>query len=216
MTPPGTHLPLQEQSMSSPVVIFDFGGVLMRTEDHAPRARLAEHFGMAAEELTDLVFRSATADQAILGRISAGEHWRAVARRLGWPEEELPALQRAFWGGDELDETLVDFLRSLRRQCRTALLSNAWDNLRPALKEMWQLDDAFDHIFISAEMGLAKPDPAIYAEVAGRLQSPPRHLFFVDDLHRNVAAARQSGWTAVQFQDTAQAMHTVHAWLASR
>ncbi len=202
--------------MSTPTIIFDFGGVLLRTEDRSPRTQLAEHFGMTYEEMEDIVFGSPTAAQAAVGRISAGEHWRAVARQLNWPDEELPALQRAFWGGDELDEQLLDFLRSLRGEWRTALLSNAWDDLRFALTEVWHIEDAFDHLFISAEMGLAKPDPAIYAEVERRLQSEGEDLLFVDDFLRNVAAARQAGWQAIQFRDAEQAMREVRAWLASR
>ncbi len=202
--------------MSTPTIIFDFGGVLLRTEDRDPRTQLAEHFGMTYEDLEDIVFGSSTAAQAAVGRLSAEEHWRAVARQLDWPEEELPALQRAFWGGDELDEQLLDFLRSLRGEWRTALLSNAWDDLRFALTEVWHIEDAFDHLFISAEMGLAKPDPAIYAEVERRLQAEGEDLLFVDDFLRNVAAARQAGWRAIQFRDAEQTMREVCAWLASR
>ncbi len=197
-----------------PTVIFDFGGVLARTEDRAPRAQLAAHFGMTYEELDALVFGSETAQQAALGRISAAQHWQAVARRLEWPLEELPALQRAFWGGDELDEMLLDFLRSLRSRWRTALLSNAWDDLRAGLESEWRIADAFDRIFISAELGLAKPDPAIYAEVQRRLQTPPERLIFVDDFEENVAAARQAGWMAVHFRNAGQAVAEVNAWLA--
>ena len=202
--------------MPVPTIIFDFGGVLLRTEDRSPRERLAAHFGMTYEDLEAVVFGSKTAVQASVGRLSADEHWQAVARQLGWPEEELPALQRAFWGGDELDERLIDFLRSLRGTWRTALLSNAWDDLRPALHEVWHIGDAFDEIFISAEMGLVKPDPAIYAEVGRRLQSEGEDLLFVDDFLRNVTAARQAGWTAVQFQNAEQAVQEVQTWLASR
>jgi len=197
-----------------PTVIFDFGGVLARTEDRAPRAQLAAHFGMTYEELDALIFNSETARQATLGRISAAQHWQAAARRLAWPLEELPALQRAFWGGDELDEMLVDFLRSLRTRWRTALLSNAWDDLRAGLESGWRIADAFDQIFISAELGLAKPDLAIYAEVQRRLQTPPERLIFVDDFEDNVSAARRAGWNAVHFRNAGQAVAEVEAWLA--
>ena len=46
-------------------VIFDFGGVLVRTEDRTPRAQLAARLGLTYDELSALVFDSESAFQAI-------------------------------------------------------------------------------------------------------------------------------------------------------
>lgn len=203
------------KSHAFPVIIFDLGGVLLRTEDRAPRTQLAEFLGLTYEGLDKIVFGSETARQASMGKISAQQHWQTLARQLNWPAEEIPALQRAFWGGDQLDEDLITLLRSLRGQYTTALLSNAWDDLRPSLEEPWHIADAFDHIFISAELGLVKPDPAIYARVQEYLGAAPEDIVFVDDFAENIAAARAAGWHGIHFQNSGQAQAELFRFLAS-
>jgi HAD superfamily hydrolase (TIGR01509 family) len=194
-------------------VIFDLGGVLVRTEDKGPRTGLAERFGMTYAEMDHLVFNSPTGAQAALGEISEEEHWRAVCSSLGVPEEEIPAIQEAFWGGDRLDERLVGFIRSMRPGRKTALLSNAWASLRHYLANQWKIIDAFDELFISCELGLAKPDRRVYELVTGRLGVSPAEAVFVDDWLPNIEGAQAAGLLVVHFQNTGQALEELNARL---
>jgi HAD superfamily hydrolase (TIGR01509 family) len=187
-------------------VIFDLGGVLVRTEDKGPRTRLAERFGLTYAQMDERVFNSPTGVQAALGEITEEGHWRAVCSGLGASEEEIPSIQAAFWGGDRLDERLVQFTRSLRPGRRTALLSNAWCSLRAYLENQWKIIDAFDEVFISCELGLIKPDRRIYELVIARLELEPAEAVFVDDWLPNIDGARAAGLQTVHFQNTGQAL----------
>lgn len=202
--------------MSIRAVIFDLGGVLVRTTDPAPRARLAERLGLSPAELSRIIFDEESAYQATLGAITTQEHWEAVRRKLGLSPEEFPAVPAEFWGGDTLDQDLVDYLRALRPRYKTALLSNAWDDLRQVLEEHWKITDAFDEVFISAEVGLLKPDPRIYRLALERLGVAPQEAVFVDDFPENVAGARAVGMHAIQFRDPGQARAEVEAVLNGR
>jgi epoxide hydrolase-like predicted phosphatase len=187
-------------------IIFDLGGVIVRTEDKGPRTRLAESLGMTYHQIEDLVFNSPHAEQAGLGAITAEQHWQWVCQQLGLPTGEADRLQAEFWGGDRLDQGLVDYIRSLRPRYRTALLSNAMSDTRPALRQKWQIEDAFGLIVISAEVKLGKPDPRVFQIVVDRLGIPPQEAVFVDDFPENIAAACQSGLQTVQFKTTEQAI----------
>jgi epoxide hydrolase-like predicted phosphatase len=202
--------------MSIRAVIFDLGGVLVRTADPAPRARLAQSLGMTPSELSRIIYDSETARQATLGAITTQEHWEAVRRRLGLSTEELLNVPVEFWGGDTLDEALVNFLRSLRPCYKTALLSNAWDDLRGVVEGSWKIADAFDEIIISAEVGLAKPDPRIYRLALARLDVEPEAAVFVDDFEENVAGARAVGMQAIQFRSPEQALMELNRVLDQR
>ncbi len=195
--------------MSIRAVIFDLGGVLVRTEDKAPRTRLAQRFGLSYADLDRLVFDSPTGAQALVGELSEDEHMRQVCAGLGLSEAEIAAFREAFWGGDRLDERLVAYIRSLRPRCQTALLSNAWSGLRPLLESVWGILDAFDQVFISCELGMAKPDLRVYAHVVERLGVRPEEAVFVDDFPANIEAARRAGLQAVHFRSTDQAMHAL-------
>lgn len=193
-------------------VIFDLGGVLLRTEDREPRTRLAERLGMTYEELEGAVYGSR---EPMRGEISAEDHKRSVLKNLGLPEDSMDEFGKGFWGGDRLDGKLVDFIRGLRGDYSTALLSNAWDDLRPLLVNVWKIADAFDHIFISAEMGLAKPDPRIYQAVSAEIGKEPSELVFVDDFIENIQAAREEGWNAIHFCSREAALAELAEYLDS-
>lgn len=188
-------------------VIFDLGGVLVRTQNPEPRQRLAARLGISPGELSRLVFDSNTARQATLGEITTGEHWRAIQDRLGLSAEEFKTIPLEFWGGDQLDIDLVEFLRGLRPRYKTALLSNAWDDLRQVVEEHWRIADAFDEIIISAEVGLAKPDERIYTLTLARLGIQPSEAVFVDDFMGNIEAARRVGMQTILFQSAEQALN---------
>jgi putative hydrolase of the HAD superfamily len=197
-------------------VIFDFGGVLVRTEDRAPRSRLAARLGMTYEELSSLVFENPSSQQATLGQVSVREHWEAVRASLGLAPEAIQAVQEEFWAGDVLDTSLVDLLRALRPRYQTALLSNAWDDLRQVLEQRLKILDAFDQVIISAEVGLMKPDERIFRLAVERLGVAPGEAVFVDDFVHNVEGARLAGLQAIHFRSAGQARAELEQMLDSR
>ena len=159
-------------------VIFDLGGVLVRTENRQPRQKLAEQFGMTYEDLSNFVYGIDSANRATRGEITAADHKRIVLQKLGLPPDSFQAFGEDFWGGDSLDTHLVEFIKGLRGKYSTVLLSNAWDDLRSFLEDVWKIDGIFDHIFISSELKLAKPDPEIYQVVINRLNQDPSEIPF--------------------------------------
>jgi FMN phosphatase YigB (HAD superfamily) len=57
--------------------------------------------------------------------------------------------------------------------------------------------------FVSCELDLRKPDPAIYLEAARRLDRTPSDCLFVDDRLENVRAAEGVGMVGIVFRDAA-------------
>jgi len=207
---------LEETNMAEAdirAVIFDMGGVFIRTEDQTPRQRLAERLGLPVKKLLFEVFDSPSANLALVGKIDEHEHWQNIGNALGLAGDDLAHFRREFWAGDRWDKEIIDFLRSLRPAHKTALLSNAWSGLRRVLTEIYPSMDAFDVQVISAEVGLAKPDSAIYRLVLERLGVEPQQAVFVDDFIENIEAANALGIHAVRFTSAAQALTDVRALL---
>jgi epoxide hydrolase-like predicted phosphatase len=192
--------------MSIRAMIFDLGGVLIRTEDRSPRAQLAARLAISYEKLNALVFDSPSSRKAMLGEITAVEHWEAVREALGLSEAEMHQVKSEFWSGDNLDKNLVDYLRAVRKHYKTALLSNTWDNMRRVIEDRWMIADAFDEIVISAEVGLVKPDPRIYKKVLSDLNVKPAEAVFVDDFPENINGADRVGMHTVLFKNPNQAL----------
>lgn len=199
--------------MSIRAVVFDLGGVLVRTENRAPRTQLAVRLGLTYDELSALVFDSQSSHQAMKGEITTAEHWEAIRKTLGVSKKEFLQVPLEFWGGDALDEDLITYLRNLRPHYKTALLSNAWDDLRQMIEEIWKIDDAFDQILISAEVGLVKPDRLIYERIISDLGVKSDEAVFVDDFPQNVEAARAAGLEAIHFLGPDQSLRDLQSLL---
>jgi len=83
--------------------------------------------------------------------------------------------------------------RAREQGLKTALISNSWGNDYP--RDGW--DDMFDAVVISHEVGLRKPDPAIFELATSQLGVSAADCVFVDDLAHNVAAAVAIGMVGV-------------------
>lgn len=182
----------------SRAVIFDWGGVLMRTMDIRPRMAWERRLCLPPGALADTFFGSLAWDWAQRGEASLEDVWAEVADRLGVSRADLPALRRDFWAGDRLDEELVGLIRELRSVgIRIGLVSNHPRELRQRLGDLEPLLDA---VVISGEVGVLKPDSAIYRLALERLDVAPEEAFFVDDWRPNVEGARRLGMSGVHFR----------------
>jgi putative hydrolase of the HAD superfamily len=99
-----------------------------------------------------------------------------------------------------IDEAMVASVRAARRAgIRTALLSNSWGvDYYP--REL--LEELFEEVVISGEVGMRKPDPDAYLHTAERLGVRPEECVFVDDHDDNVEAARRIGMRTVHHRET--------------
>jgi putative hydrolase of the HAD superfamily len=182
-------------------VIFDFGGVLVRTEDDRRRRAWEKRLGLARREADRIVFDSETALLAATGQLDEAEHWRWVGERLGLSPDQTAEFRRDFFAGDQLDEALVALIESLHPRYKTALLTNCWPRRRQELVA-YGMDGLFDVNVLSCEVGVGKPDARIYSEALAQLQVAPEEAVFIDDHLPNVEAARALGMHAVHFRDT--------------
>lgn len=192
--------------MTVRAVIFDIGGVLIRTDDRSLQRKWEMRLGMGEGELAQAVFQSDMCPRAARGEVTVAEAWHSILAPFRLNDSQVRELKHDFWAQDRLDGMLVQALHDLRPHYRTALLSNAWPGTRTMLtrSRRYQLGGLVDLIVLSAEEGIAKPDPRIYRLTAERLEVKPCEVVFVDDCLSNVEAARAVGMCALQFHNTTQ------------
>jgi epoxide hydrolase-like predicted phosphatase len=121
-----------------------------------------------------------------------GAH-RELERRAGRP---LPRLHEEWRAAQTAIAANFELVRRLRTRYKLSVLSNADMSLRARL-ERDGLHALFDDVVVSAEVGMAKPDPAIFRLAAERLGLAPDECVFVDDWDANVEAAREVGMRGV-------------------
>ena len=180
-------------------LIFDYGGVLWDMRWDAARTLEREH-GLAERAITETLYGT---DAWHSIQVGGGDRdaWQRDAHleleRLAG--RGLPPLHQHWRERQHLIGPNIDLVRRLRPPFKTAVLSNADGTLVDRLKHELGIFGLFDDVLCSADVGLAKPDPRVYALAARRLALAPGECLFVDDLASNVDAARAAGMRAVQF-----------------
>jgi epoxide hydrolase-like predicted phosphatase len=184
-------------------VIFDLGGVLLRTASQRARKQLEHKLGLTPGTLYARIWESEEWDLAQLGDITYEQYWRRVGASLGLhTAREISDFRRQYFSEDRLDQELVDLIGRLRSRYNIGLLSNAPDRLEHWLEDTWQIKHLFDAIVYSAQVGLAKPDPRIFRLILQRLDVLPPRALFIDDALPNVETAVALGMKAIRFTDT--------------
>jgi len=199
--------------MSIRAVFFDLGGVILRTEYQAPRQRLAEQFGMDYEDIEKIVFGGASAAHASVGQITEEEHWQTVMKALKQPASAYEKIRDEFFGGDIIDRGLLEFLRSLKTKYKVGLISNAWSGLR-AYIEREKFADVFDHMTISAEVGVVKPEAKIFQMALDQLQVKANEAVFIDDFAVNIEGCEKVGIKGIHFRDPDSTLRQLNKILA--
>jgi putative hydrolase of the HAD superfamily len=179
-------------------LIFDFGGVLWDMSWQSARDIEREH-GLRERAITETLYASDRWRQLEVG---AGDRelWRREAHSQleALAGRTLPPLHDHWRARQRLIEPNIELIRALRPPYRTGVLSNADSTLTDRLRDIG-IHGLFDAIVCSADVGLAKPEPRIYALAAEALGLAPAECVFIDDLEANVEAARAAGMQAVHF-----------------
>ena len=191
--------------MEIEAILFDFGGV-MATFYRPDRFRTMEgRLGLPAGSLPKILWHSPDWRLAELGTIDDEAYWRRTAPRLGFDleaegaEAQIRDFQRALFADVEPEPRMVDLVRRLGRRYRTGLLSNTPAREPGPLLRRHGLEGLFEVVVLSAAVGLAKPDPAIYHLALEGLGTAAGATVFVDDYEPNVAAACELGLHGVHF-----------------
>jgi len=206
----------QNSASQTRAIVFDIGGVLLRTVDWSKRHEWERKLNLPPNSLEALVHGTTTNEKYERGELNFEAFWRAVGERLHLPPDQLTQFRADFYAGDELNIELMQRIREWKRErnVRTGIISNAPPSLRMTLTHQLKILDDFDVVTISAEVGVRKPDARIYDLTLNRLGVAPNEAVFVDDLPENVEGAKNVGMQAIQFTDNAPVIAALEKWLA--
>lgn len=194
----------------------DFGGVLtpsMRQTWAAFCARLDVDPGVLLDAVLRVTARYGTDDiMAPLDTPLVPEReWLAQIGELVRAENasvaQLTTIGDVWFSGRETNLVWADRLRELKA---AGLFVGVLSNMVPTWDEHWRrlvpVDEMFDDVVLSFEVGTRKPQPEIFALAAERAGVAPEHCLLVDDLEANCAGAVAAGWQAIRFEDNDQAV----------
>lgn len=190
--------PTLTASASKRNLIFDLGGVLINYDLPADTRALAA-VGLPRYSEWDRHPQLRQVCDAYLNGLLPEDEFCPRLRPFARPEatdQELLWSMIAVMG--DLPKSRLDALVQLRQQHRLILLSNINERTwRYALQQFHQAgyepQDCFDHLFLSYQMGVAKPDAEIYRAVMRQTGIAPADTLFLDDTQANIETARNLG-----------------------
>jgi len=189
-------------------VLFDFGGVFIDSPFAVAEAGAAR-LGIPYPQLSALIFGSYDQDddhpwhRLERGEISFDETRRliseaAVADGLGELDPLTVLAELANSNGPSTREFMVELVRDLRV---AGLLTGVVTNNIAEFGSYWRaiipLDELFDDVVDSSDVGVRKPNPAIYLMACERLGTEPERTLFIDDHPGNTAGAARAGLAAI-------------------
>jgi putative hydrolase of the HAD superfamily len=196
-------------------VVFDVGGVLLDWNPAAVIARLHPDPALQAV-VRQRMFEHADWHEFDRGTISyeaAPAHFaRQTGLSAGQVRELIHATRESLAPIDGTVRLVEDLAAS---GVHLYLLSNMPVSTYEYLVTQHAFFAHFKHLVISGAILLAKPDAAIYHHLVDKTGIVPAQSVFIDDLPRNVAAARDCGLHAIQFRDPASCRQELRTYLPS-
>ena len=179
--------PIDAASTGIRAILWDADGVLQ----HSPGDWRAELDAAGGPGFAQAVFL------AEMPALRGEEQLRAALQRVvqTWPQSTMDLDDIVgLWERAVVDDDALALVADVRAQGITCFLAtNQQDHRRAWMRDELGLDEHFDEVFYSAELGAMKPDPAFFVAILERLGLPPEQVGFVDDSHANVATALALG-----------------------
>jgi putative hydrolase of the HAD superfamily len=189
-------------------VIFDLGGVVVDSPLHAIR-RYERELGIPEGVVNRVVVE--TGPGGAWSRLERGEvsmpefqrDFEAELRAVGHTISAAAMMARIAECGPR--PVMVEAIRRIRaRGLRAGALTNNWANERG--EPTHDLSRLFDAFIESSKVGLRKPDPRIYQLACDALGVTPTEAVFLDDIGRNLKAARALGMRTIKVDAPAPAL----------
>lgn len=191
------------------VVIFDWGGIVESHENNLEdlikvKKRTIKKFNPSLDEQEILKgWTNYTPRGHKAGAVNDPEEIKkwldSIEKNLNIivPHEEFIKAYEEEGTKVKYYKEVVDFAHSLKGKCEIAILSNLLPIDKKRINDQYDLSK-FDHVYLSFELGLRKPDPQIYEYVLNDLQVQAENILFIDDDSENIKEASLHKWNTCQ------------------
>jgi glucose-1-phosphatase len=193
-------------------ILFDLGRVLVHYDHQATLTATAALWQLTVDEFGAIM--QDVGESLGNGAMDAETFYNFLRERTA-RDLSFEAFITAFAAGIQRDDSALTYALSLqqRSELTVAIMSNTnaahvlWlDEHLPELRE-------FDLVMMSNEVGLTKPDPAVFELALELLDILPEQAIFIDDIAANVDAARTLGMAGIVHQDWHVTRPAIEAWL---
>jgi putative hydrolase of the HAD superfamily len=182
-------------------VVFDYGMVLTEPQQPEAHATLLRLTGLSQDRFEPLYWADRHAYDE--GKLTGLAFWQKLLRDAGIPETAGLVAELNLWDArmwtTQNPAMLAWQLALKQRGIKTAILSNMGDNVLANIERTFDWLPRFDVLVWSYQLGIAKPDPAIYLHTLRELGAAAGDTLFLDDKLVNIEAAQALGMRGIVF-----------------
>lgn len=181
-------------------VIFDLGNVLISVNEHRAATRFAARTGKSAAEILAYFLSTPHATELALGKQTKRQFYRTISHDLGFTGDydEFADIYADIF---EPIPAMIELAQSLATKRPRVLLSNTNVIHADFFLARYPWINEFDVVILSHEVGLLKPDVAIYELALKRAGLQADRALFIDDLLPNIQGAQAAGLQTIHHRD---------------
>lgn len=184
--------------MTIRAVVFDLDGVVRHFE---PEAAIEARFGLPSGALYETAFLPELLDATLIGEREYDDWIAGIGDALAHTHGERSRGAAVAFSqlAATVDDEILDLMRRLRRVGYiVAILTNGTTRVEAELAALG-IDREIDHLFNSARIGYAKPDPRVFGHVLATLGIAADECVFTDDSPPKCEGARAVGMHVVDY-----------------
>jgi putative hydrolase of the HAD superfamily len=192
--------------MAIRAVIFDYGMVLSHPPEPSALNNLLTITGLDRGTFDGHYWTHRHAYD--MGKLNGRTYWQhfaadAAIELTATDIERLIENDVLMWC--TINEPMLAWAKSLADSgLRIGILSNMGEETLAYMRQEFGWLGDFHHHTWSCELGIAKPDPAIYTYTCEKLGVAPAEALFLDDKAENIRAAEEVGLVGIQFRNIEQ------------
>jgi putative hydrolase of the HAD superfamily len=183
-------------------IFFDFGGVLLKTFDGVDHEAIEQRFGLEPKSLRLMVYRDSRYMDYQVGKCTYDEWMESIRSALDAKigAKSAAVLQAFFESDHPLNPDMVGLVQRLHGRYTLGIISNTVPGMEERMQErIPDLIGLFDVRVGSGDVGMAKPDPAIFHHAMEGAGVAPAQSVFTDDYNKHADAARALGMHGFHF-----------------
>jgi putative hydrolase of the HAD superfamily len=192
--------------MDLQAVIFDYGEVLSGPPDPEAHRELLAISGVREGPFEKAYWAHRLDYDADI--LNGQTYWQTVARDTGtnFTAQQIDQLlekDARMWGN--LNPAMIAWIPRIKAAgFRLGILSNMGLGVLEYLRPRFSWLEQFDQLTWSCDLGVVKPDPAIYLHTIKKLNVKPEQALFIDNLQKNIVGAEAVGLNAALFENVEQ------------
>lgn len=180
------------------LIIFDLSGVLFNNEEREYLNGFAERHKLSFEEVR--TYYKKLIEMAEKDEVTAEYAWAKIFKRFD-VNQDIAATIRDVIKMKKADNSMLEFVKELRKKYKTAYLTNYARAYWEPIKKAFPFSDYFDYGAASCDIGARKSSRKGFERIMFYFEIKPEECIFVDDKEENLAEAKSMGIKAVHFKE---------------